>query len=79
MHITELLFSLSAGDSAPCVKIWPPIVLWTGVCVALDDAIRTPTIRVRGVVVVGVTTGVHIPRIIRIATIRRAQPAVLGL
>lgn len=46
---------------------------------ALDDAIRTPTIRVRGVVVVGVTTGVHIPRIIRIATIRRAQPAVLGL
>jgi len=36
------------------------------------DTIRRQSIRVRRVVVVHVARGVHIPRIIRVATIRRS-------
>lgn len=46
----------------------------------LDDAIRDAPITVRGVVVVvGVTSGVDVPRIVGVATIRRTQPTVLRL
>ncbi len=44
----------------------------------LDEAIGTPAIRVRGVVVVGVAGCVDIPCVVRIATIGRPQPTVLG-
>lgn len=45
----------------------------------MDDAIGTPTISVRGVVVVDVACGVHIPCVVRIVAIGRTQPTVLGL
>jgi hypothetical protein len=45
----------------------------------LDEAIGAAAIRVRRVVVVGITAGVHIPCIVGIATISGAQTAVLGL
>ena len=43
-----------------------------------SDSIRHRAIRVRSIVVVGVTAGIDIPRIIRIATIRRPQTAILS-
>ena len=45
----------------------------------MDEAIGAAAIRVRRVVVVGITAGVHIPRVVGIATISGAQTAVLGL
>jgi hypothetical protein len=45
----------------------------------LVEAIGAAAIRVRRVVVVGITAGVHIPRVVGIAAISGAQTAVLGL
>ena len=44
----------------------------------LSDPIRDRAIRVRSIVVVGVAAGIDIPRIVRIATIRRPQTAILS-
>lgn len=45
---------------------------------AYVGTIRTASIRVRAVVVVGVACGVDIPRIVSVATIGRAQTAILS-
>lgn len=41
-----------------------------GLCSLYSDTIRTASIRVRRVVVVGVACGVDVPRVVGVATIR---------
>ena len=45
---------------------------------SLSYTVRAAAIRVVRVVVVDIAAGVDIPRIIRIAAIRRAQPSIHG-
>ena len=79
MHIMNLLFCFRMGFSSLHYKYATP-VLRTGFCSRLDNTIRGAPITVRGVVVVVDVPGrVHIPRIIRVAAIRRTQPTVLRL
>ena len=47
--------------------------------ISFNGTIRAAPLRVRGVVVVGVASGVDVPRIVRIASIGRTQTAILSL
>ena len=79
MGIAFVLFYLSskAGDSAPCVLA--ALISPMARRVFLRHyAIRGGPKRIRRVVVVGVACRVHIPRIIRVAAIRRPQTDVLS-
>ena len=79
MHIMKRLFGFRRGFGSLRHDICILQSLRDRSRRALYDAIRGAPIRVRGVVVVGVARRVDVPSVVRVASRRRPQPAVLRL
>ena len=59
------------------MRLFRPYLTYGGTLEALIDTIGGEAIRVRGVVVVDVARRVHVPGVVRVATIGGAQARVL--